>query len=136
VAEQAASIRLLRPVRVLVAGDDHGFVTRASSALLELGFDVMSVIRTDKVAEFAAVQRVNVVLLDVSGGLAAAAATASVLDALPQRIRVVLAGAEHRSVRRLGYAVIERQALPEELAAAVHQAYRGGPSGSRRSVRH
>jgi hypothetical protein len=129
-----ASIHQLRPVRVLVAGVDAEFVQRATMELEALGFDVISTTAAELTVELASLQRVNVVLLDASRGVAAAAATASALDALPQRVRVLLAGSV-RGARRLGYEVVGADASGEELAAAVHRAYHGGTSRSRRSHR-
>jgi len=130
-----ASVHQLRPVRVLVAGSDAAFVKRATDELLLLGFDVMSTTTAWRAAELAALQRVNVVLLDATSGVTAAAATASALDALPQRVEVLLAGNGSHATRRLGYEVVKSTVSGEELAAAVHRAYRGGPSRSRRSTR-
>ena len=132
---EVATIRQLRPVRVLVAGGDVGFVARASDELSALGFDVMSTLGADRVAELAALQRVNVVLLDASGGVTAAAAVASTIDALPQRVSVLLAGGRGRATARLGYEFVAHSASAEELAAAVHRAYRGGPRQVGRSSR-
>jgi hypothetical protein len=132
---EMASIHQLRPVRVLVAGADAEFVRRATLELEALGFDVMSTTAAERTAELASLQRVNVVVLDASRGVAAAAAMASALDALPQRVRVLLAGSYARGARRLGYEVVGADASGEELAAAVHRAYSGGASRSRRSHR-
>ena len=95
----------------------------------------MSTTTASRAAELAALQRANVVLLDTTSGVAAAAITASALDALPQRVQVLLAGNGGHGTRRLGYDVVRATASGEELAAAVHRAYRGGPSRSRRSSR-
>jgi hypothetical protein len=122
-----ATVHQLRPVRVLVAGNDPAFVARATEELLALGFAVISTTTAQQTAELAALHSVNVVLLDVSGGVAAAAATASVVDALPQRVHVLLAGKRSNGTRRLGYEVVRPDAPGEELAAAVHRAYRDGP---------
>jgi DNA-binding NarL/FixJ family response regulator len=130
-----ASIHQLRPVRVLVSGADPAFLARTTDELTKLGFDVMSTTSAELTAEYAATQRVNVVLLDASSGVAAAAALASALDALPHRVRVLVAGRSGRGARRLGYEVIAPNASGEELAAAVHRAYRGGPARARRSMR-
>jgi DNA-binding NtrC family response regulator len=129
----AASVHLLRPVRVLVAGGDRRFVARATDELSALGFDVMSTTTNARVAELTTLQRINVVLLDASGGVAAAAALAATLDALPQRVRVLLAGGRGRAAARLGYEFVQQSASAEELAAAVHRAYRGGPRQAERS---
>jgi len=130
-----ATIHQLRPVRVLVAGGDPLFVHRATRELTGLGFDVMSTTMTERTTEIAAMQRANVVLLDASSGVTAAAALAAALDALPHGVRVLLAGDGGRGARRLGYEVVGPDATGEELAAAVHRAYRGGPARARRSLR-
>jgi hypothetical protein len=130
-----ASVRQLRPVRVLVAGGDPAFVRRATDELAALGFEVMSTTTTSRAAELAALQRVNVVLLDASGGVTAAAATASAVDALPQRVQVLLAANGRNATRRLGYDVVKATASAAELAAAVHRAYRGDALRPRRSIR-
>ena len=130
-----ATVHQLRPVRVLVAGDDPVFVARATTELSALGFEVMSTASRGRIAEIAELQRVNVVLLDVAGGVAAAAATASALDALPHRVQVLLAGRRSPGTRRLGYEVVQPDASGQELATAVHRAYRDGLSRPRRSVR-
>jgi hypothetical protein len=49
------------------------------------------------------------------------------VEALPQPIRVLLAGARIRGGVRLGYDTIDPHGSSEELVAAVHRAYRGGP---------
>jgi hypothetical protein len=87
------------------------------------------------VADLAAIERVNVVILELSGGIGAAITTASALEALPQRVRVVLAGVQSRAARKLGYDVIDPGGSVEDLAAAVHRAYRGGPVRAERSSR-
>jgi len=135
VVDAAAGVTLLRPVRVLVAGGDSEVVGHLRDDLLRLGFHTMSTTRQSRVADLAAVERVNVVILEVSGGLSLAAATASALEALPQRVRVLLAGARGRAAAKLGYDVIDPHGPAEELAAAVHRAYRSGPLRAERSSR-
>jgi DNA-binding response OmpR family regulator len=127
VVVDVASVHQLHPVRVLVAGDDERFVARTTETLTALGFDVISTTSAARAPELAAVERVNVVLLDASRGVSAAAATASALDALPSRVSVLLAGGRGRTAARLGYDVIGLTASAEELCAAVHGAYRGRP---------
>jgi CheY-like chemotaxis protein len=129
-----ASVHQLRPVRVLVVGADPTFVRRATDALSLLGFDVMSTTTASRAAELAALQRVNVVLLDATSGVAAAASAASAIDGLPHRVEVLLAGNGSHGTRRLGYDVVKATASGEELAAAVHRAYHDGPWRSRRSI--
>jgi hypothetical protein len=102
---------------------------------VRLGFDAMSTTRADRVREVAAIERVNVVILEFSGGLAAAAAIASSLDGLPHRVEVVLAGRHGKAARRLGYEVIDPGGSADELAGAVYRAYRGGPGAAGRSAR-
>jgi hypothetical protein len=135
VAEALPSVALLRPVRVLIAGDDDEIVAHLHDEFVRLGFQTMSTTRADRVPELAAVERVNVVILEFSGGLAAAAATASSIEALPQRVQVVLAGRRGKAARRLGYEVIDPGGSAEELAGAIHRAYRGGPAAAGRSAR-
>jgi hypothetical protein len=132
-ADGIATVSLLRPVRVLVAGQDSDFVTELCADLLRLGFQAMSTTRPERVAMLAALERVNVVILDTSGGLSAAAAMAGALDELPQRVRVLFAG--DGSAARLGYDVIDPGASTEELGAAVHRAYRHGPPRAPRASR-
>jgi DNA-binding response OmpR family regulator len=124
---ETAAVTLLRPVRVLVAGDDTEIVAHLRDELLRTGFHAMSTGRLSRVTELAAVERVNVVILEVSGGLSAAASTAAAVEALPQPIRVLLAGARIRGGVRLGYDTVDPHGSSEELVAAVHRAYRGGP---------
>jgi hypothetical protein len=131
----AAPVRLLRPVRVLVAGDDDMVVTALCDQLLRLGFQAMSTTRHQRVAKLAAIERVNVVILETSGGLTAAAAMAGALDELPHRIRVLLACSPDSSAAQLGYDVVDPDAPVGELAAAVHRAYRGGPMRAPRASR-
>jgi hypothetical protein len=126
-SEEAATIHQLHRVRVLVAGEDPVFVARAAGELTALGFDVMSTTAPGRTAELAALQRVNVVLLDASSGLAAAVATASALDGLPHRVQIVLSGRPGRATSKLGYDVVDPSANGEDLAAAVHRAYRRAP---------
>jgi hypothetical protein len=135
VADRGASVRLLRPVRVLVAGVDDLIVTALCDQLLRLGFQAMSTVRHQRVAKLAAIERVNVVILETSGGLTAAAALAGALDELPHRIRVLLACPPDSLAAQLGYDVIDPDAPAEELAAAVHRAYRGGPVRAPRASR-
>ena len=130
-----ASVHQLRPVRVLVAGADPVFVSRATDELLLLGFDVMSTTTASVAVELASRQRVNVVVLDATSGIAAAAATASALEALPQRVKILLAGNGGDTTRRLGYEVVKATASGEEIAAAVDRVYHGARSRSRRSHR-
>jgi len=122
-------------VRVLIAGDDGLLVEQLHSELVRLGFHAMRTTRPERVPELAAVERVNVVILEFSSGLAAAVATASSLDSLGQRVEVILAGRRGKAARRLGYEVIDVGGSAEELAAAVHRAYRGGPAATGRSAR-
>jgi hypothetical protein len=131
----ATAVTLLRPVRVLVAGDNTEIVGHLRDDLLKMGFHAMSTSRQSRVANLAAVERVNVVILETSGGLTAAASTASALDSLPQRVRVLLAGLLGGAAAELGYEMIDPEGSAEELAAAVHRAYRGGPVRARRSSR-
>jgi DNA-binding NtrC family response regulator len=135
VAEAVASIQLLRPVRVLIAGDDGDAVDQLRDELVRLGFHTMSTTRLDRVPELAAAERVNVVVLEFSGGIASAASVASSIEALPQRVEVVLAGHRGKAARRLGYEVVDPGGSAEELAAAIHRAYRGGPTVAGRSAR-
>lgn len=134
-ADGAATVRLLRPVRVLVAGEDSLVVNTLCDDLLRLGFQAMSTTRQHRVATLAAIERVNVVILETSGGLAAAAAMAGALDELPHRVRVLLACAPGSSAAQLGYGVVDPRAPADELAAAVHRAYRGGPARAPRASR-
>ena len=129
-----AEVRLLRPIRVLVAGDDHIVVTTLAESLMRLGFDTLSTSRSHRVASLAASERVNVVILETSGGLRAAAALASSLDELPHRVRILI-GDSGRAAARLGYDVIDPDAPVQELAAAVHRAYRAGPARASRASR-
>jgi hypothetical protein len=122
-----AEVTLLRPVRVLVAGDDDGVVQHLRDELLRIGFQAMSTTRVPRAAELASVERVNVVILETSAGLTATAATASALEGLPQRVRIILAGPSVRAARNLGYDIVDPDGPAEELAAAVHRVYRGGP---------
>jgi hypothetical protein len=135
VAEALGSVQLLRPVRVLIAGHDDAVVAHLRDELVRLGFDAMTTTRSDGVAELASAQRANVVILEFSKGLAAAAATASSLEALPQRVEIVLAGRHGKAARRLGYDVIDPSGSAEELGGAVDRAYRGSPAAAGRSVR-
>jgi hypothetical protein len=121
-------------VRVLIAGDDGELVAHLRNELVRLGFDAMWTTRVESVPELAEGERVNVVILEFSGGLAAAAATASSLEALPQRVEVVFAGRHGKAARRLGYEVIDPSGSAEELAGAIHRAYRGGPAATGRSA--
>jgi hypothetical protein len=132
---EAATVTQLRPVRVLVAGADGAVVGHMREELLRMGFHTMSTTRTSSVADLAAVERVNVVILELSGGIGAAIAAASAIEALPHRVRILLAGPQDRAARKLGYEVIDPSGAAEELAAAVHHAYRGGPLRSERSLR-
>ena len=134
-ADTLAPVRLLRPVRVLVAGDDDRIVNALCDDLLRLGFQAMSTTRHQRVAQLAAIERVNVVILETSGGLAAAAAMAGSLDELPHRVRVLFACDRSSSAARLGYDVVDPGASSEELAAAVHRAFRGGPVRAHRASR-
>ena len=134
-AETLASIQLLRPVRVLIAGDDSDAVEYLRGELARLGFHTMSTTRLDGVPELAAVERVNVVVLEFSGGIASAASVASSIEALPQRVEVVLAGRRGKAARRLGYEVVEPGGTAEELVGAIHRAYRGGRPAAARSAR-
>ena len=133
--EGVATVRLLRPVRVLVAGDDDLVVNALCDDLLRLGFQAMSTTRHQRVAQLAAIERVNVVILETSGGLAATAAMAGSLDELPHRVRVLFACAHDSSAAELGYDVVDPGASAEELAVAVHRAYRGGPGFAPRASR-
>ena len=133
--EGMATVRLLRPVRVLVAGDDDLVVNALCDDLLRLGFQAMSTTRHQRVAQLAAIERVNVVILETSGGLATAAAMAAALDELPHRVRVLFACAHDGSAAQLGYDVVDPGASSEELAVAVHRAYRGGPATTHRASR-
>jgi hypothetical protein len=134
-ADGLGTVRLLRPVRVLVAGEDSLVVDALCDDLLRLGFQAMATTRPERVAKLAAVERVNVVILETSGGLRAAAAMAAALDELPHRVRVLLACSGDRSAARLGYDVVDPGAPSEELASAVHRAYRGGPVRAPRASR-
>jgi len=130
-----AAVALLRPIRVLVTGADDATVARLRDDLLRTGFQAMSTSRVSRAAELAAVERVNVVILETSGGLAATAATASAVEGLPHRVRVLLAGPRVRASRNLGYDIVDPSGPVEELAAAVHRVYRGGPGGVTRAAR-
>jgi hypothetical protein len=135
VADGGATVRLLRPVRVLVAGHDALLVDTLCDDLQRLGFQAMATTRPERVAKLAAVERVNVVIIETSGGLAAAASLAGALDELPHRVRVLLACEPGSSAARLGYDIVDPGAPSEELAAAVHRAYRGGPARMHRASR-
>jgi hypothetical protein len=130
-----ATVRLLRPVRVLVAGNDGFLVDGLCHDLLRLGFQAMATTRPERVAKLAAIERVNVVIIETSGGLAAAASLAGALDELPHRVRVLFACEPGGSAARLGYEIIDPEAPAEQLAAAVHRAYRGGPVRAARESR-
>jgi hypothetical protein len=128
-----AAVTLLRPVRVLVAGEDVAIVAGLRDELLRLGFHAMSSNRLGGVAELAAVERVNVVILELSGGLSAVASAASAIEALPQRMSIMLAGRSRRSGIRLGYELVDPDGSVEDLAITVHRAFRGGPLRAERS---
>jgi hypothetical protein len=122
-------------VRVLVAGDDSEVVGHLRDELLRLGFHAISTTRRSRIADLAAHERVNVVIIETSGGLSASASTASALEALPQRVRVLLAGPRRRAALKLGYDLVDPSGPSEELAAAVHRVFRGGPEPVERSSR-
>jgi hypothetical protein len=132
---ELAQVTLLRPVRVLVAGEDSEIVGHLRDELLRLGFQATSTTHPSRATELAVSERVNVAILDTSGGLAATASIASALEALPQRVRVVLAG--RRGMRRsnLGYDVVDPAVTGEDLSIAVHRAYRGDADEVGRSSR-
>jgi hypothetical protein len=130
-----AAVTLLRPVRVLVAGDDDRIVDHLRNELLTLGFHTMSTTRHSGITDLAAIERVNIVILETSAGLAATASIASALEGLPQRVRVLLAGPRNRAAANLGYDIVDPNGSVEDLAAAVHRAYRHGSAGARHSSR-
>ena len=134
-ADGSATVRLLRPVRVLVAGTDGLLVDGLCEDLLRLGFQAMGTTRPGRVAKLAAIERVNVVIIETSGGLAAAASLAGALDELPHRVRVLFASEPGSSAERLGYNLIDPEATPEELAGAVYRAYRGESARAPRASR-
>ncbi|HET8586742.1 MAG TPA: hypothetical protein VFM74_02595, partial [Candidatus Limnocylindria bacterium] len=114
-AEGGAAVRLLRPVRVLVAGHDAFLVDGLCHDLLRLGFQAMATTRAERVAKLAAIERVNVVIIEPSGGLAAAASLAGALDELPHRVRVLFACEPGSSAERLGYDTVDPEASPAQL---------------------
>jgi hypothetical protein len=134
-ADTFAPVRLLRPIRVLVAGEDDLLVNALCDDLLRLGFQAMATTRQERVATLAAVERVNVVILETSRGLMAAATMAAALDELSHRVRVLLACSDDGSATRLGYDIVDPGAPSEALAAAVHRAYRDGPARAPRASR-
>jgi hypothetical protein len=128
VADPTGRVRLLHPIRVLVCGEDERFVARAADDLHRLGFDVVAATGPVSITDLATAERANVVLLDAYDGLTAAAAKAAALEALPRAVQVLLATGKKSSATRLGFDVVNPRASAEELAAAVHRVFRGGPA--------
>jgi DNA-binding NtrC family response regulator len=88
------SVRRLRPIRVLLASRDPRFLCVSAFLLGRKGFSIETTRKLGQLPEVIDRRRANVVLLDGTGSLRAAARAADAIQALYPRVAVVLVADE------------------------------------------
>ena len=123
-----ATVRSLRPIRVLLVSRDRRFLRVAKLLFRQHGCIVEATERPSEMLDRIAAQRTNVVVLDGSDSLSATARAMALIEALPADVTplVVYEGAESPPLRNLS--LMSKWGAFQELVDEVQRAYsHGGP---------
>src|SRR5438477_11382087 len=107
-ARRANNVRPIQPARVALSGHDKRFLKVASFLLARRGFDVSEAATAAKLMKLVETARFDVVVIDGSQSLSAAATTAAALSALHPRIRILLAVENGAPGWRAGHRMIQK----------------------------
>ena len=121
-----ASIVRLRPIRVLLTGRDRRFLRTAEVLLRRHRCEVSSTDRPSELLDRVARHRPNVVVVDGSDSLAAAARAVAALEALPSPVSAVVV-CDHppdKSLRHLH--VLPKWGAFDELLSEVERRFGAG----------
>jgi DNA-binding NtrC family response regulator len=117
------SIVRLRPIRVLLIGRDRRFLRTAEVLLRRHRCEVTSTDRPSELLDRVALQRPNIVVVDASDSLVAAARAVAALEALPSPVSAVVV-CDHppdKSLRHLH--VLPKWGAFDELLSEVERRY-------------
>ena len=122
--EDIANVEPLRPIRVLVASPDKRFLAAAAFFLTRRRFAVNAVRERDQVVRAVEDGDVDVVVLDASDSVAAAARTAGAIEGLRPHTRVILLS-DDDALARDALPTLAKWGALGRLADAVVHAYGG-----------
>lgn len=123
------------PARVLLVAADRRYRTVTATLLSQRGFAVTSDCGEDDLLELAVRERADVVVIDATTSLTAAACQAARLDALRPRVGVVAVSADSRS-GLAALPVLPKWGEFEDLFEAVERAGRSEATSRAREEHH
>jgi DNA-binding NtrC family response regulator len=101
-------VRALHQIRVLLVGRDPHFVKVVGFLFSREGFAVATTRKPGQALELVARHRANVVILDASDSLAAAARLAAAIEALHPSVDVVAVAEDGASTRMSSFSVLAK----------------------------
>jgi uncharacterized protein len=119
-----------RPIRVLVATRDEGFIRLARFILARNDFVVDSTKRVTGVVDLVEQQDADVVVLDATESLSEAARTVAAMEALHPHVRVLLVSDGGRPRPSTGLKVADKWEALETLPNEIQHSYAGSSSWS------
>jgi CheY-like chemotaxis protein len=122
-AVPGSNVRRLRPVRVLLVGNDVRFLRVAAALLSFEGYSVQSCERPGDLLEVVHRLRTDVAVIDASRSVGQAARSAASLRALPEPVASVLVVDQERSSPAAGVPLTSKWGQFEELSAQIAEAY-------------
>ena len=121
---EQGKVRALHRIRVALVGRDPHFVKVAGFLLERHGFVLASTRRPGDVLELVERHRANVVVLDASDSLEAAARAAAAVDALPAGVAVIVVADRVERVPASSLEVLPKWDVAR-LAGEIERAYNG-----------
>jgi DNA-binding response OmpR family regulator len=135
-ARPANNVRAIRPMRILLVTDDHGYADEVSLAASLRGVELELAAVGDDLDTATTLHLPNVVVLDAHDTLARTSRTASLFAALHPRIAIVIVAnrAAERGVG--GIRVVDKWRSAERLLSELERALLGlaSPAERRRSA--
>lgn len=121
-----ATVTQLRPIRVLLVGQDRRFTRAARMLLARRGCEVSSIERPSELLETVEDRRSDVVVLDGSNSISATAKAVAALEALPVPVSsmIVYEGGGEDPLRQLR--LLPKWGAFDEIASEVERLYGDG----------
>jgi uncharacterized membrane protein (UPF0127 family) len=123
--EQAANGSASRPIRVLLGTRDEQFLRLAEFLLTRNGFAVETTKKIPSAVDLVWQQRLDVVVLDASDSLSAAARTAAAIEALHPQVGVLIVCDDERPKPATGLPIMEKWEALETLSDDIRRSYAG-----------